>query len=328
MPRFSVLFPLLFISANVFSADFFPNRGGHALTALFGVPAALTNEGYLDENRPRVGVNLGFSHVNMFAGGVAEDEVLVLDAERTELVFSHSFQLGSCYYSTVKLPFVAYGGGVLDGFIENWHEVFSLPDGDRDESPRYQVNIAYNDPEGNSFKLEKSEYGIGDINLELVRPLRCQRSRLEHLLPAVRLGLKLPTGDDEKLMGSGATDLYLDIRSSLLMLNSWAFRAGIGVLVTGESDLFSNQEHLVLFGKFLTAFQYSGNIDLLAQIDWHSPLFDSELVELGENSIQLTFGGAIKMSGQRSLELALQEDLTPDTSPDLGLFIRYRQSSR
>ena len=38
---------------------------------------------------------------------------------------------------------VSHTGGVFDGFIENWHDAFGLPQGDRDRAPRNRLALFY-----------------------------------------------------------------------------------------------------------------------------------------------------------------------------------------
>jgi len=296
------------------------------LTALFGIPAPLTKEQIASET----GLHWTLNHVNMFAGGRAGEEFLLIDGERTELSFSLSGQVSSHWYATAKLPLVLHDGGFLDHTIQQWHDWFVLPNGDRDEVDQNQVAIEYRGPEGQSFSLLSASHGVGDLSLELIRPLTCREClpvRISpELAPLARFGLKLPTGKTADLTGSGAADVFAELNSGYVeMGDRWTVRASIGVVYAGDSQLFSNQRNFATYGFLGANYRRSSTMNLIAQLDWHTALFDSDLKELGDGSVRLTVGFAVRVLNRRIIEIALQEDLTPDTPPDVGFFIRYRR---
>lgn len=315
-------FSVLLSPGPATASDFFQNRGGHSLTALFGMPSPLTSELSTESH----GLHLSINHVNMLAGGDNSDEFLLLDGERTELMFSSTHRLSSRWGLGVKLPFIIHAGGFLDQSIEQWHEWFSLPNGSRGDRSRNQIEISYRDPSGNMLRFNRHDQGIGDMALEFYGAFSCASCRNLKKTPVFRVGLKLPTGSTDDLAGSGATDFYADVTSATTPLGRyWSLRASIGILYTGKSDLFSNQKQGVLYGFLGASYPWSSSIELIAQLDWHSAMFESELVELGEPSVRLVTGAAIKLASNRYLEVALQEDLTPDASPDVGIFVRFRR---
>jgi hypothetical protein len=95
------------------------------------------------------------------------------------------FELG------VTLPYEWRGGGVLDGFIEGFHDTFGLPGMDRDRRPRDRFLVAGLEQDGSLFALEHHDDGLGDLILE-PRALLLEG---DDVLPAlaVTLRLRLPT---------------------------------------------------------------------------------------------------------------------------------------
>jgi len=65
-------------------------------------------------------------------------------------------------------------------------------------------------------------------------------------------------------------------------------------------------------------------LSLKAQIDAHTPFYDSELAALGASSVQLTVGGTIGLWGRNMLDLGLVENLFTDTTPDLVFHLAWR----
>lgn len=262
----------------------------------------------------------------MLAGGDISKEFLLLDGERTELMFSSTHRLSSKWGLGLKLPIVAHAGGFLDHSIEQWHDWFSLPNGSRSTRSQDQIEISYRDPAGNTLRLDRHDQGFGDAALEFYGAPGCLRCKNLNETPVVRVGLKLPTGSTDDLTGSGAADFYADLTSANTAVGPfWTMRSSVGLLFTGKSDLFSNQNQWVLYGFLGASYPWSASIDLIAQLDWHTAMFESELTELGELSLRLNVGAAIRLASNRYVEIALQEDLTPDASPDVGIFIRFRR---
>ena len=60
---------------------------------------------------------------------------------------------------------------------------------------------------------------------------------------------------------------------------------------------------------------------LKAQLDFHSPFFNTPLEEIGEKAIQATFGGWIRPNERAHFEFAIVEDLEVSTAPDVVLHI-------
>ena len=64
---------------------------------------------------------------------------------------------------------------------------------------------------------------------------------------------------------------------------------------------------------------------LKVQADAHTPFYrDSELKELGANSVQLIAGGTLYLSGKTSLDIGVGEDLAVGTAPDVSFYLTLR----
>ncbi len=70
-------------------------------------------------------------------------ERLWIDGEtyRRSLALRHG--VGDGWDCTIEVSAVSHNAGLFDGFIENWHSVFGLPQGGRDEAPRDRLRIAW-----------------------------------------------------------------------------------------------------------------------------------------------------------------------------------------
>ena len=94
------------------------------------------------------------------------NENLIIDVE------NYRYQLGLRYrkdnwLSQVDVPYMANSGGELDSTIENWHDFFGLPNGDRDDFQRNQVDVGYSRDGAVEYSQDKSSNGLADISLAL-----------------------------------------------------------------------------------------------------------------------------------------------------------------
>ena len=121
------------------------------------------------------------SHLRADGSGA---ELVLLDGETYRQSLSLRHGLGGGWEFLLDIPAVSHSGGVFDGFIENWHDAFGLPQGDRDRSPRGRLAM---DP-GRDVRLRcgrRERRGAGRVHRMLVRvrrtagtlTTRCRRVR-------------------------------------------------------------------------------------------------------------------------------------------------------
>jgi hypothetical protein len=290
-------------------------RNLNPLVAIFGLPAWETVS---PGNRFGASLDVA-SHYRL---SQRSGEVLVLDGEtlRTNLSYSRGF--GDGWSIGAEVPFLRVGGGVLDDLIDGWHSAFGMPDGGRNNRPEGDLVFFMTDRQGPFYRLQQSQSGLGDVQLKVAHALGAADGFV------VQAALKLPTGDEDMLAGSGSTDASL----TLLRAESLPGRArpagyywGVGLLRLGEPDLIEfDAERWVYTAIVGGSWKPWPRIGLKAQIDYHSPFYDSPLEEIGEAAIQATFGAWLERSERATLELAIVEDLEVSTAPDVVLQIAAR----
>lgn len=123
----------------------------------------------------------------------------------------------------VELPFLARGGGFLDPHIDWWHaNVLHWSNAKRDAASfgRSEVAIPGSAPFG-------SAAGVGDLTLYAARRVN----------PAVtaRVGLKLPTGNPARLLGSGGVDAGLMVDWRHALGERWSLYIGAGIVAQSPS---------------------------------------------------------------------------------------------
>lgn len=298
---------------------FLQSKGAHSLDGLFGVPTPIPP--ILPEDQ----LLLSFGHANMFAIGLEDDSLVIMDGERSRLSLAWTHVLSDCLRAGIELPIVAHAGGYFDGAIEAWHDLFQLPNANREETPSDLLNIVYVDPAGDSLRLDSAVAEHGDLTLSALWSLGCKANTSQATeSPVLRFGIKLPTGRLGALTGSDEPDLFLDVTSTTRHWGDWSGRASGGLIVLGQSDVLSAQEEAAAFGVLALGWQMTPRFKPMVQIDWHTALFDTSMRELGQFTALATVGFHWQHSRGLKSEFALLEDIVPDTAPDIGLHYGLR----
>lgn len=108
------------------------------------------------------------------------------------------------------LPYEWRGGGVMDGFIEDFHDAFGIGEMERDQRPRDRYLVAGVERDGSTFQHDHRGYGLSDLVVEA----RGQLHDGAGILPAatVTTRLRLPTGRRKFELSDGVdATLQLDV---------------------------------------------------------------------------------------------------------------------
>lgn len=254
-------------------------------------------------------------------------ELAVLDGESYYLTLRLRHGISTRLVLGVDIPFVSHSGGFLDAPIEHWHDLFGLSNSQR-SGPRDQLEFRYASSELASFELDSPSRGIGDIRLNATFPLFGEQPGAARQL-GMRAGLKLPTGDADELLGSGAPDYSLAIYASdaeLLSRLRIDLSASAGVLILGSGDVLSEiQRDTLAFGGLGAVWHASGSIDIATVLYAQGASYESELDEIGGNSIQLSVGGLFQLPWKgASLSVSVIEDLFDDATTDVAFQVSLR----
>lgn len=286
------------------------------LVQIFGLPA-LGPARVVPRQVTEIGISLAVA--NNFSFGETSNETANLDGEtwRTTLLarrgFAHGIELG------IELPSVRHGGGSLDSFVENWHELFGLPQNNRDVAPADRLEYHYERNGVVTLDLTEPVSGVGDLRLtaayQLVAPFPGDL--------ALRASVKLPTGDSAKLLGSGGTDLavWLSAGCGAHCQGRWGWYGGGGLMFIDQGEvLAAQQNHLVGFGSGGLAYRLAPAATLKVQFDGHTDFFrQTELPQIGAASIQVVMGGTVLLSERYALDLSVSEELVHNTASDVVL---------
>jgi hypothetical protein len=308
------------VAAQV-SADPLYSKNLAPVVGLFGFPN-LRNAAPMSQGS--FGASLNASIANNYTVDVSAQESVNFDGETRRASLNLRYGLASGWELEAEVPWLRHEGGDLDKVIEDWHDLWNLPDGNRDDVPRDLIDIRYRGP-GAAFELSDSVSGLGDINLALVREVWSD----EGAAASIRAGVKFATGDEDDLLGSGSEDFYLSLnlsgrqRSDLPLV----WHGQVGYLRAGDADILGSiAEQDLWFAGIGMEWRAWETVHLKLQIDSNAATADSKLDQLGDPSVQLTAGLSWEFVPRWELDLGFSEDISVDTAPDfvVQFGVRFR----
>lgn len=262
-----------------------------------------------------------------FADSRSGNEAVLLDGESYRFNLNLRRGLTPRFEAGIDLPYLAHRGGSLDGFIEDWHDTFGLPQNGRDQAPHDRLLYSYVRDGKQEILVDDNAQGIGDLRLNAAWQIT-NRADGNPWDMALHAALKLPTGDSDDLLGSGSTDLALWLAGS----RSWPLDGAaitlfgsLGALGLTDGDVVEDrQKNLVGFATLGGGWRPLDWLVLKLQVDGHTPFFDSALDELGEPAAILTFGGDLALGAETALEIGISEDIATETAPDIVFRLALR----
>ena len=252
-----------------------------------------------------------------------KNESLFLDYETYRFNLAYQYGINKNWNVKLDIPIIHQSGGFLDSAIDNWHQFFGLPRANRPFVENNQYNIQYLANNQNLIDLDESSITIGDIQVAIARSL------IENGQTTLSLwgSLKLPTGDEDKLSGSGATDLSLWFALNQQLADKWLININTGTVILGE-DKYQNipLSNHVYYGHIMLGWLATEYLDLKIQLQGHTSYYeDSQLRAIGSTYLA-TFGTSIKINQCNQLDIAISEDIKIDASPDASLLINWRNT--
>ncbi len=265
--------------------------------------------------------------VQNFAHDSSGDEAVLFDGESYRFNLNLRRGLTPRVEIGIDLPYLAHRGGSLDGFIEDWHDAFNLPQNKRDKAPHDRLLYSYVRDGKQEILVDDDSQGIGDIRLNGAWQIKGADAG-NPWATALHASLKLPTGDSDDLLGNGSTDLALwfsATRSWQLEGSALALFGSLGAMGLTDGDVVEDQQNnLVGFGTLGAGWRPLDWLVLKLQVDSHTPFFDSDLKELGDPAAMLTFGGDVALGASSALEIGISEDIATETAPDVVFRLALR----
>ena len=255
---------------------------------------------------------------------------MAIDAEVRQLNLSFRFGIADRFQAGVHVNYQWRGGGAMDGFIQNFHKGFGLPNSDRGRRPRHRYFVSGLQADGSTFELEHKGWGFGDIVVEG----RCLITPGGGLVPALTgtLRLRLPTARS-KFDASDGVDWTLGVDGSkrlgnlpLILYSSLAYTYHAEARV----DQLELERHRVFFSigaewEILPILSFTVHAWIESQREarlWRErPGIPRTDLLVGNWISYIAAGFKLEPSQELSLEAGVLENLLdPEVTADFGLF--------
>ncbi|MEM9621299.1 MAG: DUF3187 family protein [Pseudomonadota bacterium] len=216
-----------------------------------------------------------------------------------------------------EVPYVAHTGGGLDGLVDEFHELFGLPDGERSLARRGRLDYLVQSDGVVYADFDDSQRVLGDVRgFAAYQVFSKPRSAF-----IIRSQLKLPTGSVRRLSGSKGWDVSVwgeYERVFALEKRSLRLSLGAGFSYLGEGELIPDaQEHWVGIGHVGLQYALSNWVELHAQLDAHSEILDTGNPLVANGGVLGTLGGRVKVTPKMWVDLAIIEDLEAKSASDV-----------
>ena len=307
---------LAFLTSSAVCADPLSDHDNGPLKGYFGIPDSTEGSVVLDAGDTRWSASV-MTASHSFRES-RNGETVVLDGETTRLALAlnrglrHDLEIG------IEIPFLLHESGGLDSVIDTWHDWFGFPDGFRAGQPQNEIEFLYSVDDSPLVEQLANQNGLGDVRLMAGWQVR----RTEDHALALRLGLKLPTGDSDTLSGSGGTDLSLGLAGDHFgvfgISGLDAFYRAHAVYLGEPDRLADRYNDLVGFVAFGGGYSVTERFELRLQLAARSAIYESDIEILGDPSLTVTFGAHIRVSPSYRLSLGVSEDLKVDSAPDVA----------
>ncbi|MBI4552040.1 MAG: DUF3187 family protein, partial [Candidatus Latescibacteria bacterium] len=236
---------------------------------------------------------------------------LFVDAEVLRASFDIDWSPSARWQLGAEVPFLIQGGGYLDRTVEGFHHLFRLSNGGREQTPRnaYGVFVV----RSGRFWIAHDQppaAGLGDVVLRVKTAVITPHGRR----PALSwLGaLKLPTGQFDRLTGSGGTDAQVALLLTQPIGASFILHYNVGYTHIGRParsagfPVRSITSHL-LAAEYLATRRLSVILQALA----NTSLFPAgRLGPLDRTAYELHAGVKYALTPSILLDIGLMENLS------------------
>jgi len=298
---------------------------------IMGYGAVIPDSPYfLSQDEWLASVNLELANNSIAADSA--NEAIIIDGESYLLDLDFHYGYSKDIELLLTIPFIYNSTGFLDQIIKSWHDLWGMSNDRRDEFSNNQLQYQYTRDGNTLISLDSATGGLGDLVLGVKYSNNYLNAGATSI--AFRLDLKLPTGDPDKLTGSGATDVALSVLAanpSLMAKYKTILYGGAGLVALGKGDILPDIQRDLVGNAYVGAsWAYTSHFSLLAQLNFQSSYYESDLNQLGANSFQLYLNGIYTSRNNVSYEFGFGENLATDTTPDFLLYfsVSKRYSSR
>ncbi len=262
-------------------------------------------------------ISFNFEAANNFQSDLAQGTFGFFDGETYVSSWGMRDDFAEVWEWSVEIPWVVHVPGSLDGLVDEFHELFGLPDGDRSLASRGRLDYFIGSDGVVYTDFNNSRREIGDVRTSIGR----QMFDDERGVFALRSSIKFPTGNVADLSGSEGLDVALwgeyEYTFNLAKRNV-RLSVGGGLSYLGEGELIPHaQETWAHFGHLGFQIPIHPRVEFHAQLDAHSAILKTGNPLIADGGILGTIGGRIGVTPRLWLDLAIIEDLDAESASDV-----------
>lgn len=257
------------------------------------------------------------------------------DFEDQRLTFAYTRGVGANGELSLRVPYVARNGGLLDGLINGFHGIFGQYGGGRGDFEDDRFRFDLRDGQSGTVLSQRTSdtSGLGDTVLEYRRALTtpggpgfdAQTGAPDPRRVSVsgRALLKLPTGSAMNLLGSGGADFGFGFAVSARPFRRIAFHGNLTGVWHGKTGIDGLRNRPTSVHSMIAVeWLLDGRTSFLAQTDDNPPPHRTGVGYADRARRMFTFGFWRQINPRQNLYLSLGEnDFGPlaKMSPDFQL---------
>lgn len=253
------------------------------------------------------------------------NERLELDGEVYTSVFSWEYGISTGFQLALEIPYIRHTGGTLDGFINEWHGLFDLPEGGRNFVPNDRYLLHYQRYGTDLIQHTQPGRGIGDVSI--IGAWQGSSTNVEDPW-SVGVSINFATGDSQQFHGNGYTDVAMwlsqQFKSTFYNMHSGSFYSLGFIYIEGSDVLPQFVNSSAAFGEAGVGVYVTSSVLFITQMDLHSPLYSGpEVHDLNGYGAQLSVGGTVFLDSGAKIHISVGEDLSLDVTPDITFHLGY-----
>lgn len=273
----------------------------------------------------------GVAYAASFVNEDSEGWRTVIDLEMTVLEFGLTAGLSRRLSLGAEVRFASMSGGFLDGFLEDFHDAFGLPNYGRDQRPENEF-LYFIEKDGEQW-LESEFGGMHPVDPSLSLEYRLTdhgepRAPGGRFTASLSYALKLPLGDETAGFGSGQLDhrvavplRWIGDPFALYLVPSFS-------ILSDPDTLGADIRVRNVFGTYVSAeWAFARHWSVLAGLNFYTSPFEATGIEqFDDDSFQLDVGMIWSPAPDLRWEFSFSEDLArpaPDFALRLGLGHRF-----
>jgi len=254
-----------------------------------------------------------------------EPDRFMIDGEWIQIAARISRMMTEKVEVGLYLPFIARTGGIADSSIERFHKAFGLGNARREEFPRNQCRIYIRGADDQQARWEGDELGMSDLSLFSVWDV----THGDHNLPGLGVGcaVTLPTGDEDRLLGSGSATFGASAcLSKRIGTSPWLLFIGGAASYSGNKEIAGIALRPCQFaGLCGIEYEWSQRVSFIIQNLTTSPIA-KDYYEFSDPVHELNLG--VRLRGRQGgyAEISFQENLLKyNNSADVGIHVSVRR---